>query len=78
MKFIIDRASDDYRAKPKEKEIWTLEELYKFIKKNWPIIIKEEEIGVEKYNGDKLSCNKYYEWKKTGRLELTIYDDYVE
>ena len=78
MKFIVDRASDDYKAKPKEIKIWTLKELYEFIKENGKIILSEEEVRVEKYNGDKLSCNRYYEWEKTWRLHLTIYDDYIE
>jgi hypothetical protein len=57
----------------------TLEELIDFIKKEWKIILKEEEERVEKYVGDeKLSCNRYYEWEKTWRMKLTIYDDYVE
>lgn len=78
MKFIVDRASDSYSVKPKEIEINTLEELIDFIKENWTIILKEEEERVEKYVGDKLSCNRYYEWEKTWRIGLTIYDDYVE
>jgi hypothetical protein len=34
MKFIVDRASDSYRVKPKEVEMNTLEELIGFIKEN--------------------------------------------
>ena len=78
MKFIVDRASDFYSVKPKEIKIWTLKGLYEFIKENGPIILKEEEVRVEKYEWEKLSCNRYYDWEKTGRLCLTIYDDYVE
>lgn len=65
MKFIVDRASDDYRAVPTEVEMNTLEELIKFIKENGKIILREEEERVEKYVGDRLSCNRYYEWEKT-------------
>jgi len=78
MKFIVDRASDSASVKPKEIKIWTLKGLYEFIKENGPIILKEEEIRVEKYEWEKLSCNRYYEWEKTWRIRLTIYDDYVE
>lgn len=79
MKFIVDRASDDYKAVPTEVEMNTLEELIEFIKENGKIILREEEERVEKYVGDeKLSCNRYYEWEKTGRIKLTIYDDYIE
>lgn len=79
MKFIVDRASDDYKAVPTEVEMNTLEELIKFIKENWEIILKEEEVTVEKYRWwEKLSCNKYYDREKTWRMALTIYDDYVE
>lgn len=78
MKFIVDRASDDYKAVPTEVEMNTLEELIDFIKENWKIILREEEERVEKYVGEKLSCNRYYEWEKTWRMRLTIYDDYVE
>ena len=79
MRFIVDRASDDYKAVPAEVEMNTLEELIEFIKENGKIILREEEERAEKYVGDeKLSCNRYYEWEKTGRLYLTIYDDYVE
>jgi hypothetical protein len=56
----------------------TLEELIGFIKENWKIILSEEEERVEKYVGERLSCNRYHEWEKTWRLKLTIYDDYVE
>jgi hypothetical protein len=56
----------------------TLEELVAFIKKEWKIILREEEVRVEKYAWDKLSCNRYYDWETTWRLGLTIYDDYVE
>ena len=34
MKFIVDRASDSYKVKPKEVEMNTLEELIEFIKEN--------------------------------------------
>ena len=78
MKFIVDRASDDYKAVPTEVEMNSLEELIDFIKENWKIILKEEEVRVEKYDGEELSCNRYYEWEKTWRLHLTIYDDYIE
>ena len=78
MKFIVDRASDSCSVKPKEIEINTLEELIEFIKKNGKIILREEEERVEKYAGDRLACNRYYEWEKTWRISLTIYDDYVE
>ena len=78
MKFIVDRASDSYKVKPKEVEMNTLEELIEFIKENGEIILREEEERVEKYVGERLSCNRYYEWEKTWRLALTIYDDYVE
>lgn len=78
MKFIVDRASDSYKVKPKEIEMNTLEELLEFIKKEWKIILREEEERVEKYEWERLSCNRYYEWEKTWRIRLTIYDDYVE
>lgn len=78
MKFIVDRASDSYKVVPTEVEMNTLEELIDFIKENWKIILREEEERVEKYVGERLSCNRYYEWEKTGRLCLTIYDDYIE
>lgn len=78
MKFIVDRASDSYSVKPIEVEMNTLEELLEFIKKEWKIILSEEKERVEKYVGERLSCNRYYEWEKTWRMCLTIYDDYVE
>lgn len=77
MRFIVDRASGDYWEE-REKEIWTLEDLIEYIKEVWAVVIRgEEENEVEKYDGDKLSCNKYKVKEKTWRIELTIYDDYL-
>lgn len=78
MKFIVDKASRNCR-KGREKEIWTLEELIEYVKEVWAVVIwGEEEKEVKKYNGDKLSCNKYTVKEKTWRIRLTIYDDYLE
>jgi hypothetical protein len=78
MKFIVDKASWNY-WKGREKEIWTLEELIEYVKEVWAVVIwGEEEKEVEKYRGDKLSCNKYKVKEKTWRISLTIYDDYLE
>ena len=78
MRFIVDKASGNYWEE-REKEIWTLEELIEYIEEVWAVVIwGEEEREVEKYDGDELSCNKYKVKEKTWRIELTIYDDYLE
>ena len=81
MKFVIDRASD---SKPEylEKEFNTLEELIDFMREvKEDIILWFEEERVKDY---KAAEERWYrvssdvEWKETGRIRLTIYDDYIE
>ncbi len=81
MKFVIDRASD-FKSEQLEKEFNTLEELIDFMREvKEDIILWFEEVRVEDYNAVK---ERWYrvpsdvEWKETGRIRLTIYDDYIE